>query len=269
VPVGPDTYLLRQVQEVHGAHRWVCANSMVITGAQPIIVTTARIAGRSQWLDGVFGIVEPTDLRWVYLSGDDFDHAGNLAELMAACPQAMLVADRAALRRNTGTAAFPFDRYRFVDDGECFEAGDRRLLSVPAPAWRAPSARGLLDQRTGIYWAADTFGCLLPGEPVHTVAELDPEVWADGMALFAHHLLAPWLDLVDHRRFASRCDRIRALGMTTIASAHSPLISDTSIDHAFRLLRDLPATPAPPWPGQRPLDTLVSTHRTTEKGQDQ
>ena len=75
------------------------------------------------------------------------------------------------------------------------------------------------------------------------------------MALFAHHLLAPGLDIVDHQRFAAQCDRIQALGMTTIATAHSPLITDTSIDHAFQLLRDLPATPAPPW---HPSDDQIS-----------
>ena len=35
--------------------------------------------------------------------------------------------------------------------------------------------------------------------------------------------------------------------MTAIAGAHSPLITDTSGDHAFRLLRELPAAAAPPW----------------------
>ena len=224
---------------------------MVIAGAEPVIVATGTVADRSQWWEGVLSIVEPTDVRWVYLSCDDLDRTGHLAEVMMACPQAVLVASRAAAHRHAGTLAVPFDRCRWVDDRESFEAGDHRLLSVRSPLSSVRGTRGLLDQRTGVYWAADTFGCLLPGEAVSTVAELDPEVWAEGMALFAHHLLAPWLDLVDHRRFAAGCDRIRALGMTTIATAHSPLITDTSIDHAFRLLRDLPATPAPPWPGKR------------------
>jgi hypothetical protein len=125
---------------------------------------------------------------------------------------------------------------------------DRRLLSLRAPVWSVSGHRSLLDQRTGIYWATDTFGCLLPGDPVSTVAELDGEVWAGGMATFAHHLLAPWLDLVDHQRFAARCNRTQAFGMTTIATAHSSLITDVSIDHAVRLLRDLPATIATGYP---------------------
>ncbi len=52
--------------------------------------------------------------------------------------------------------------------------------------------------------------------------------------MFAHHLLAAWLDLVDHRRFAALSDRTGALGLTTIAAAHSPLITDPSIDDGWR-----------------------------------
>jgi hypothetical protein len=54
----------------------------------------------------------------------------------------------------------------------------------------------------------------------------------------------PWLDLLDEHRFAALCDRTGAMGMTTIASAHSPLITDTSIDRAFALVRDLPRAAA-------------------------
>ena len=271
--IAPDTYLLHRVHEVHDARRWVCDNSMVITGTEPVIVVTGTIGDARTWWEDVFGVVEPADVRWVYLSCDHLDRAGHMAAVLTACPQAVLVASRAVLHRHAGTLAWPSARCCLVEDGGAFQAGDRRLLSVRSPAWSGPGTRGLLDQRTGIYWAADTFGCLLPDRPVGTVAQLDPEVWAEGVAMFAHHLLAPWLDLVDHRRFAALCDRTQALGMTTIASAHSPLITDSSIDQAFRLLRDLPATPAPPWPDQRTLDLAapaadLTTHQATKKGHD-
>jgi hypothetical protein len=52
VQIAPDTdntYLLHGVHEVHGARRWVCDNSMVITGAEPVIVLTGTIADARQW----------------------------------------------------------------------------------------------------------------------------------------------------------------------------------------------------------------------------
>ena len=61
---------------------------MVILGAEPVIVDTGTIANRQQWLEDVFSLVEPEDVRWIFLSHDDVDHTGNLEEAMAACPNA-------------------------------------------------------------------------------------------------------------------------------------------------------------------------------------
>jgi len=51
---------------------------------------------------------------------------------------------------------------------------------------------------------------------------------------------------------------VRALGATTIASAHSPLITGTSVDTAFDLLVDLPNVEVPPAPDQAVLDAIIS-----------
>jgi len=54
---------------------------MVITGREPVIVDTGTSSNGTQWLDDVFGIVDPADVRWIVLSHDDADHAGNLPAL--------------------------------------------------------------------------------------------------------------------------------------------------------------------------------------------
>ena len=122
------------------------------------------------------------------------------------------------------------------------------------------STLGVLDQLTGVYWGADAFACLLDDEPVETVAELEAEQWAQAMAVFATHLLPSSLDLADELRFATQCDRVQALGMTTIASAHSPLITDASIDRAFALLCSLPAAAAAVAPDHALLDHTTYSH---------
>ena len=52
--VAPDTYLIHQLQPALGAPLSVYINSMVITGAEPVIVDTGTIANRKQWLDDAF-----------------------------------------------------------------------------------------------------------------------------------------------------------------------------------------------------------------------
>ena len=65
---------------------FVYINSMVILGAEPVIVDTGTPANRKQWLDDVFSIVDPDDVRWVFLSHDDVDHTGNLDQVMTRAP---------------------------------------------------------------------------------------------------------------------------------------------------------------------------------------
>jgi flavorubredoxin len=256
--IAPDTFVVHQVQDAIGAPLAVYLNSMVIRGAEPVIVDTGTIANRKQWLDDVFTLVDPADVRWIFLSHDDIDHTGNLEHVMSECTSATLVGSWAIAERHSNAFEFPLARMRWVNSGESFDVGDRRLLALRPPMYDSPTTRGLFDETTGVYWAVDSFATPMPGGPVATVAELDPVFWQSGMTMFMYHALSPWLGLVDPARFAAACDASRALGMTTIASAHSPLITAESIDAAYDIARTLPTVTPPDMPGQDVLDEVVA-----------
>jgi glyoxylase-like metal-dependent hydrolase (beta-lactamase superfamily II) len=105
--IGRDTYLVHQVQEANGGRGSFFVNSMVITGQEPVIVDTGTSSNAAQWLDDVFGIVEPGDVRWIFLSHDDADHAGNLVDVTAACPHAVVVRGRAMYDLHSTLFALP------------------------------------------------------------------------------------------------------------------------------------------------------------------
>src|SRR6202165_74254 len=84
--IAADTFVIHQVQPALGQPLFVYINSMVILGKEPVIVDTGTPANRKQWLDDVSSLVEPEDVRWIFLSHDDVDHAGNLDEALTACP---------------------------------------------------------------------------------------------------------------------------------------------------------------------------------------
>ena len=256
--VAPDTFVIHQVQDALGAPLTVYLNSMVITGAEPVIVDTGTIANRTQWLEDAFSIVAPEDVRWVYISHDDIDHTGNLDEVMTMCPNATLISSWALTERHSNAFEFPLDRCRWVNDGDSFDAGDRVLHAVRPPVYDSPTTRGLFDERTGVYWGVDTFATPMPGEPVSTVADLDPGFWADGMAMFVHNAVSPWLGVVDAERYGALCDRVESLGIRAIATAHAPLITEESTAKAFEILRALPSVPAPPVPDQVVLEAILS-----------
>jgi hypothetical protein len=255
--VAKETFVVHQVQPALGQPLFVYLNSMVIRGAEPVIVDTGTPANRDQWLKDVFALVEPTDVRWVYLSHDDVDHAGNLDEVMTMCPHATLVCNWAMVERHTNCFDFPLERLRWVMHDESFTVGDRTLHAIRPPLYDSPTTRGLFDPTTGVYWAVDSFATPLP-DPTAGVGDLDPEFWQQGMTLFAYGALCPWLSLLDEDKFGRVVDGIRSLAMTTIAGCHTPAIEGPFIDRAFDIVRHMPSQEPPSLPDQSVLDQIIA-----------
>lgn len=255
--IAADTWVIHSVQHALGQPLFVYLNSMVILGAEPMIVDTGTIANREQWLADVFSLVEPEDVRWIYLSHDDVDHTGNLEEALSACPNAQLVCNWAMVERHTNCFDFPLPRCRWIMDGEALDIGDRTLRALRPPVYDSPTTRGLFDPTTGVYWAVDTFATPLP-DPKMGIADLDPEFWDFGLALFALGAVSPWLSMVDQVKYGAYVDRVQSLDITTVACCHSPVIEGPFIERAFARVRALPAMDPPPMPDQSVLDEIVA-----------
>jgi flavorubredoxin len=258
VEVAPETFVIQATIGEGVAPLAVHLNSMLIRGAQPVVVDTGAPVNREQYLDDLFTLVEPDDVRWVFVSHDDVDHYGNAEAVMSACPNATLVASWFMCERlATEGFAVPPTRWRWVGDGESLDAGDRVLQVVRPPLYDSPTTRGLLDPTTGVYWAVDCYATPVVSGTAF-VDELDPEFWADGFTAF-QWWNSPWLELADPVRFADACRRVERMGVRTIATAHGPTIGTSQLDQAFELMRRLPDSPVPPQPGQPVLDEIVAS----------
>jgi flavorubredoxin len=256
--VGPDTFLLRSAQPAFGAPLTVSMNSLVIRGVEPIVVDTNTRANRDAWLEDLESVVDPGDVRWVFLSHDDDDHTGNLEQVLLRCPGATLVTSWAGTERMGCSFWAPPERVRWVDDGGTIDLPDRTLRVIRPPVYDSPTTRALFDESSGVLWAVDAFATPMPAEPVDTVADLPPELWTEGLAMFHHHALCPWLGLVDHDRYQRRVDAIRAVEPSVVVGAHTPVITGDSIAEAFDLLAALPGIAPPPHPDQRVLEVALA-----------
>ncbi len=256
--VAPDTFLLRSAQPAFGAPLSVSLNSLVIRAAQPVIVDTGTRANRDAWLADVTALVDPADVRWVFLSHDDEDHTGNLAEILELCPQATLVTNWASTERMGCSFGIPPERMRWVDDGGTLDVGDRVLRAMRPPVYDSPTTRALFDPTTRVLWASDAFATPMPSQPVDRADELPPPMWAEGMAMFHHHALCPWLSIVDRSAYATQVDQLRSLDAEIIVGAHTPLIAGPSLERALDQLASLPDTVPPPHPDQAALDAALA-----------
>jgi flavorubredoxin len=257
VEIGPDTFVIQATQGEGTAPMAVHMNSMVIRAAEPVVVDTGCPVHREQYLEDLFAIVDPEDVRWVFVSHDDVDHHGNLHEVLDACPNATLVAnwflcERLAVDRLDVAPT----RWRWLDDGESLDVGDRVLTALRPPLYDSPTTRGLLDRSTGVYWASDCFAAPVQRGTAF-VEDLDADAWAEGFVTF-QHWNSPWVRMVDRAAWSAACDAFAALGVRTVATAHGPTVDAASLGPALELLRQLPDLPAPPQPGQPVLDAIVA-----------
>ena len=106
-------------------------------------------------------------------------------------------------------------------------------------------------------WSADTFATPLP-DPQVGVADLDPEFWSFGLAMFALGAVNPWLSLVDEAKYGQRVDLVQSLEITTIACCHSPVIEGPFIERAFARIGERPSLPPLALPGQSVLDQIIA-----------
>jgi flavorubredoxin len=254
--IAEDTYLIRSTFGEGEAPVFVYVNSMVITGREAVVVDTGTANNRRQWMDDVMSLVNPENVRYVFISHDDHDHTGNIEEALLAFPNATLITTWFQIERLAGDYRFPLNRMRWVEDGETVELADRKLTAVRPPVFDSPTTRGLYDPKTGVFWASDAFATLMP-QAVDNVDELHPEEWRQGFS-GTNLALSPWVSMVDETKYAGAIKKIRDLDPQVIASAHTPVITGQYVGAAIDMLHDLPAAPAPALPTQKDLDAILA-----------
>jgi flavorubredoxin len=253
--VAPETWLIPNLVSA-GDGLFLSVNSMVIRGAEPVIVDTGAPVHRELWLEKVFSLVEPEDVRWIFLSHDDGDHTGGLLDVLERCPNATLVTnffsvERLALEK----PPLPLERMRWIEPGGSFDAGDRTLHLFKPPIFDGPTTRGLYDSKTAAMWAVDSFACFTTGD-VHRVEDLPRELVEENMPAM-NSLVSPWHQWLDPAAYRRHVDAVEALGVLAVASAHGPILTGDAIHAAFDVVRGLAGRPIIPGPGQELLDELV------------
>jgi len=253
--IAPDTWLIPNLAPA-GDGLYLPVNSMVIRGRQPVIVDTGAPVHRALWLEKVFSVVDPEDVRWIFLSHDDGDHTGGLLDVLEHCRNATLVTnffsvERLALEK----PALPLQRMRWIEPGGSFDAGDRVLQLFRPPIFDGPTTRGLFDPKTAAMWIVDAFACLTPG-PLD--AQDLPQDLLEQCMPAMNSAVSPWHAWLDRALYGRHIDAIEAFGAKTIASAHGPVLWGELLGDAFDRLRGLAGVPIIPTPGQALLDQLIA-----------
>jgi len=200
---------------------------------------------RESWFEDIFSLVQPDEVRWIFVTHDDFDHAGNLREALQRCPNAQLITSHSESSRTSVSLGVASERMRMVDTGQSFDVGDRSLRALRPPVYDSPYTRGLFDPATGVYYSSDAFCAPMPEGPVDWVDQIPPQLWAEGMAKFHHFSLCPWISMVDEVRFRAEVGKLAELDIKVIVGAHTPPMRGASVPRAYQLLASLPSAIPP------------------------
>ena len=252
--IAPETFLIHNHDGEGTAPVIIPLNSMVIRAKEPVVVDTGFAEHRDQFLEDVFSLVDPEDVRWLYISHDDVDHTGNVNELMRLAPNATLVINWFMAERMGASLQVSPLRQRWLGDGEILDVGDRKLMTIRPPVFDSPTTRGLFDTTTGVYWASDSFATPML-HVARNVDELDAGFWGDGMAMFSRYV-SPWLELVDDAKFQKTVDRIEQLGAQVLAGCHTPVVGRAHVAQALEFTRRSPNATIQPQPDQEVLDQI-------------
>jgi flavorubredoxin len=253
VQISDDTFAIPLAFPVPGLGH-LNVMPLVIRGAETVLVDTGPPIYRDDYLASVFSLLDPEEVRWIFLSHDDRDHSGNLLTVLDRCPNARLLTTFVAVGRMSEEWSLPLDRVRLLNDGDTLDLPDRRLAAISPPFFDAPGTRGLWDASTGLYYGVDCFGAMTPEHCVE-VGDVAEDAYRAGFDMF-NRLNHPWHVYTDARRVAAGVDRIRSLQPHTIASYHGPVATGRS-DELCDMLVASAANDTLPLPTQQDLEAML------------
>jgi glyoxylase-like metal-dependent hydrolase (beta-lactamase superfamily II) len=231
-----DVYVLPSSQAAPG-YGILPVNAFVIRDKAPVLLDTGLGSDRDAFLGSLWGLVEPDDLRWIFLTHEDRDHAGNLLAVLEAAPRARLVTNYVTVGKLLEAWSLPLDRVVVVNPGQRFSTSEREIVVVRPPAYDASGTVGLWDPTTRALFTVDAFGAYLP-ELVQDLGDLPEEAVRAGLITFnrANH---PWTALADGAKFRDALQALRRAEPQLVLSSHS-VPAPGRTDSLFEAMATLP-----------------------------
>ena len=255
----PDVTVLSDHAEIPGLG-FLPVNTFVLHSEQPVVVDTGLSTPDKDFVSELSEVIDPADVRWIWITHPDRDHTGGLWDLMAAAPQARLVTTFIGVGIMSCEWAVPLDRVHLLNPGQRLDVGDRTLTGYRPPLFDNPATVGLQDDHTGVLLSSDCFGGPMPSAELATCDDVGAVSADDRRAaqLLWSAIDSPWVHGVDRSTYAATVDSFRRLDPSAILSTHLP--PAIGINGAmYDALDEAPTGPAFVGPDQEALEALLAS----------
>ncbi|MEN6620859.1 MAG: MBL fold metallo-hydrolase, partial [Smithella sp.] len=195
-------------------------NAFVLKGKEPVLVDTGMGIDSEAFVDALLSVVDPPDLKWLWLTHDDADHTGSIKKIFEIFPNVRLATNSLTVLRMTTFWPVPMDRAYWLNPGDSLKLSDRILSAIRPPLFDNPATIGMYDSKSKSFFSADCFGGLIPS-PVDSVDEIPKDRLLQGMVSWASGD-CPWLHMIETKLFNEVLYKIRQLSPEIILSSHLP-----------------------------------------------
>jgi glyoxylase-like metal-dependent hydrolase (beta-lactamase superfamily II) len=224
--VAPDTTSFRSFAPIPGLGI-LPINAHLIHAKEPVLVDTSWVGVSEPYLEALQEVIDPADLRWIWISHTDLDHVFNLEAVLKLAPKAKVVIAGLGAAKFGLRGDFDMDRLHVLEAGQRLDVGDRELVSIKPVIYDAPETNGFFDTKTRVLFSADAFGALMDA-PHEETAAIPEAVLRDGQTAWAS-VDAPWLGWADKTVFGALLSDVERLDPSTIISGHLPATSGQMI----------------------------------------
>ena len=234
--VASDIHVLPTHLDVPGVGK-ILVNAFVLMAKQPVLIDTGCHVDEAEFMKELEKIVDPGDLKWIWLTHDDAEHTGNIQAVMARAPQAKLATHALSALRMLTWWPCPLERVHALQLGDGLDVGDRTLRAIRPPVFDNPLSTGLHDEKTGALFSVDSFGAILP-HVAQDAADYPTEALQGGMMAWTT-FDSPWTHLVDRSLFGQVLDKVRRMAPSRILGSHLPAATG-KLDQLLEILAAVP-----------------------------
>jgi len=251
----PDIDVLTTTFPIPGLGQ-LAINSFVLHGDVPVLVDTGPVVEKESFMTALKSVIDPADLRWIWLTHTDGDHIGALGQLLAEYPDLKVITTFLGVGIMSVSDPLPMDRVHLVNPGQSITLGSRTLAAFRPPTFDNPSTTGFFDTSTGVLVPADCFGALLQDVPQNAADIADGDL-REGQVFWAA-IDSPWLHGVDGGKLAHELDAVAKLEPSLILSSHLPAAPGGMIDQFLASLAAVPGAAPFVGPDQVALEQMLA-----------
>ncbi|HEY8652874.1 MAG TPA: MBL fold metallo-hydrolase [Dermatophilaceae bacterium] len=254
-----DVTVMSDCAEIPGLG-FLPVNAFVLHAQEPVVVDTGLSTPDKDFLADLARVIDPADVRWIWLTHPDRDHTGGLWQLMEAAPHARLITTFLGVGIMSCQWEVPMDRVFLLNPGQSLDVGDRLLTAFRPPLFDNPATVGFQEDATGVVFSSDCFGGPMNSAELATCGNLQdvPDEDRRAAQLLWAAVDSPWVVEVDRQRYEPTVEHVRALNASAILSTHLPPAVAMN-DAMITSLLEAPDTTAFVGPDQAALETLLAT----------